>query len=320
MHKKISITLLLLLSLVFGGTRLLGVTSASNKDREVSKVSALSAEPKKSNGFWRVVKSPFKGLAKLFGAGRDDGKPRRMTEKDSERFESAGLVRLSDSSTPTAYASDPKTITAREHLSQGRKLLEAGRLNDAIAELSTSTSLDPKLSQAHSLLAVAYEQKGLSERSRESHARALKAARNDALALNNSGYSLYLRGDYRGANDHLKRAAKLAPNDSRILNNLGLAQCRLGKFDDAFKNFTRAGGEYNGRINTATLLERADREVDAVKHYEAARRLQPNSPVVLQRLAELYERGGRNSDAEIARRALANPDRLVAATTTIKEN
>ncbi len=135
MHKKIFITLLLLLSLVFGGTRLLGVTSASNKDREVSKVSALSAEPKKSNGFWRVVKSPFKSLAKLFGAGRDDGKPRRMTEKDSERFESAGLVRLSDSTMPTAYASDPKTITAREHLSQGRKLLEAGRLNDAIAEL-----------------------------------------------------------------------------------------------------------------------------------------------------------------------------------------
>jgi len=319
MHKKIFITLLLLSSIAFGGTRLLSVTSASTKDREVSKVSALSAEQKPPNGFWRVVKSPFKGLAKLFGAGRDDGKPRRMTEKDSVRFESAGLVRLSDSSTPTAYTSDPKTITAREHLSQGRKLLEAGRLNDAIAELSTSISLDPKLSQAHSLLAVAYDQKGLSERSRESHARALNAARNDALALNNSGYSLYLKGDYRGASDQLKRAVKLAPNDPRILNNLALAQCRLGKFSDAFKNFTRAGGEYIGRINTATLLERAGREVEAVKYYEAARRLQPNSPEVLQRLAVLYERGGRSNDAEVVRRALAHPDRLVAAT-TIKEN
>ena len=320
MHKKIFITLLLLSSLVFGETRLLGVTSVSANDREVSKVSTLNAEPKKSNSFWSAVKAPFKSLAKLFGAGRDDGKPRRMTEKDAERFESASVVRLNDSRTPTtAFASDPKAITAREHLSQGRKLLEAGQLNDAIAELSTATSLDPKLSQAHSLLAVAYEQKGLSERSKESHARALNAARNDALALNNSGYSLYLKGNYRGASDQLKRAAKLAANDPRILNNLALAQCRLGKFDDAFKNFTRAGGEYNGRINTATLLERAGREVEAVKHYEAARRLQPNSPAVLQRLAELYERGGRSSDAEIARRALAHPDRLVAAK-TIKGN
>ncbi len=184
---------------------------------------------------------------------------------------------------------------------------------------STATSLDPKLSQAHSLLAVAYERKGLSERSRASHTQALNGERDDALALNNSGYSLYLKGDYRGANDQLKRAAKLAPNDPRILNNLGLAQCRLGKFDNAFKNFTQAGGEYNGRINTATLLERAGREVEAVKHYEAARRLQPNSTVVLQRLAELYERGGRSRDAEIARLALAHPDPLVAAT-TIKGN
>jgi len=320
MHKNISITLLLLSSLVFGGTQLLGVTSASTNDREVSKVSALRVEPKKSNGFWSAVKSPFKSLAKLFGAGRDDGKPRRMTEKDAQKFESASVVRLNDSRTPTtAYAPDSKTITAREHLSQGKKLLEAGRLNDAIAELSTATSLDPKLSQAHSLLAVAYERKGLSERSRASHAQALGASRDDALALNNSGYSLYLKGDYRGANDQLKRAAKLAPNDPRILNNLGLAQCRLGKFDDAFKNFTRAGGEYNGRINTATLLERAGREVEAVKHYEEARRLQPNSTVALQRLAELYERGGRSRDAEIARSALAHPNPLVAAT-TIKEN
>ena len=41
-----------------------------------------------------------------------------------------------------------------------------GRINEAISELSTAASLDPKLTEAHNLLGVAYDKKGLA-RSRE---------------------------------------------------------------------------------------------------------------------------------------------------------
>jgi len=37
------------------------------------------------------------------------------------------------------------------------------------------------------------------------------------------------------------------------------------------------------------------RDDEAIKQYEAARKVQPNSAVVLQRLAELYRRNGRAS-------------------------
>jgi len=78
-------------------------------------------------------------------------------------------------------------------------------------------------------------------------------------------------GDYKGAADRLKKAAKLAPNDPRILNNLALAQTQLGKFDEAYQNFARAGGEVKGRLNIANQLELAGRSGEAMKQYEAAR-------------------------------------------------
>jgi hypothetical protein len=52
------------------------------------------------------------------------------------------------------------------------------------------------------------------------------------------------------------------------------------------------------------MLERAGREGEAIEHYEAARRVQPQSEFVLRRLSELYARGGHNDHAERIRRVL----------------
>ncbi|HEV2860805.1 MAG TPA: tetratricopeptide repeat protein [Pyrinomonadaceae bacterium] len=270
---------------------------------------AAEAPKKKGNRFMRMLKSPFKAVGKLIG-GKDEGgdsKLARMTEKDADRFESVGVVRVEDRTTERpAPAGEP--VTARDHLERGRQLLAEDRLNEAIASLSTATSLDPKLSQAHSLLAVAYDRKGLRERARDSYERAVNVNESDAQAMNNLGYSLYLNGNYRAAVERLKRAAKLAPGDSRILNNLALAQVHLGKYDDAYKNFARAGGELSGHTNLASLLIRIGRDDKAAEHLEAARRIEPSSANVLRQLADLYQRTGRADKAEEARQALATED------------
>ncbi|HKG14891.1 MAG TPA: tetratricopeptide repeat protein, partial [Pyrinomonadaceae bacterium] len=232
-----------------------------------------------------------------------------------EHCESAGVVRVEDRDNkrpaPPAEGGD-----ARDYLERGRALLEEGRLNDAIDQLSRAASLDPKLSQAHSLLAVAYDRKGLHGRAEDSYKRAVNVNDDDPQSLNNLGYSLYLNGNYRAAVDKLKRAARLAPADSRILNNLALAQVRLGKYDDAYRNFARAGGEFNGHSNLAALLVRMGREDRAVEHLEAARRLQPGSQNVLRQLADLYERAGRKDKADDARVALETADAQQAAVAT----
>jgi Flp pilus assembly protein TadD len=283
-------------------------------DTAANVVSASGAEagaatPKKRGGglFGKILKAPFRAVGKLIGRGDDDGKLARMTEKDAARFESTGVLRVEDRDHQRPEVKD-QGGDARDYLERGRALLEEGKLNEAIAELSRAASLDSKLTQAHSLLAVAYDRKGLHDRAEDSYRRAMDVDDRDPQALNNLGYSLYLSGNYRAAVDRLKKAARLAPGDARVLNNLALAQVRLGKYNDAYRNFARAEGEFNGHANVAALLIRSGREDKAVEHLEAARKLQPDSPNVLRQLADVYERTGRGDKANEARQTLAAID------------
>jgi len=265
---------------------------------------AGEAQPKKKGGnkVVKVITAPFKAFGRLFGR-KDENRLQRMTEKDAERFESVGVTRIEDARNQgiKRVSSDG---TAREHLEAGRAFLLEGRYNEAISELSLAASLDSKLTEAHNLLGVAYDKKGLGDHAKASFERAVKLEE-DAETLNNLGFSLYQNGNYRAAVDRLKRAAKLAPSDERILNNLGLAYCRLGKIDEAYKAFARATGPLTGNLNTAKMLERFGREDDAIRYYEAARGIDPNNTFALRRLADLYQRVGRAVEADSARAALA---------------
>ena len=258
---------------------------------------------KKGNKVVKVLAAPFKLLGRVFGGGGDDNKVSRMTEKDAERFESVGVTKIDDAR-HQGTKKDTSSASAREHLEAGREYLIEERYSEAISELSLAASIDPKLTEAHNLLGVAYDKKGFNDRARDSFERAVKMEE-DADTLNNLGFSLYQNGNYRAAIDRLKRAAKLAPTDERILNNLGLAYCRLGKIDEAYKAFSRATGPLNGNLNTAKMLERFGREDDAIRYYEAARTIDPNNTFALRRLADLYQRIGRTSESDAARSALA---------------
>ncbi|HEY0366239.1 MAG TPA: tetratricopeptide repeat protein, partial [Pyrinomonadaceae bacterium] len=262
-------------------------------------------QPKKKGGnkVGKVLAAPFKMFGRLFGGGDDTNKIHRMTEKDAERFETAGVTRIEDARNQSVKR-DTSQSSAKEHMEAGREYLLEGRYNEAISELSMAASIDPKLTEAHNLLGVAYDKKGFGDRARDSFERAVKMEE-DADTLNNLGFSLYQNGNYRAAVDRLKRAAKLAPQDERILNNLGLAYCRLGKIDDAYKAFARATGPLTGNLNTAKMLERFGREDDAIRYYEAARTIDPNNSFALRRLADLYQRVGRATDSEAARATLA---------------
>ncbi len=264
--------------------------------------SGEAPKKKKGNKVARIFAAPFKAFGKLFS--RHDDNKQRMSEKDSQGFTSVAVARVEDSrSVPSPKLA--AAASAREHLAAGRSHLLSGRINEAISDLSTAVSLDPKLSEAHNLLGVAYDKKGFGDHARSAYERAVKAEPEDAQTLNNLGFSLYQNGNYRAAVDRLKRAVKLAPTDERILNNLGLALCRLGKFDDAYKNFARAAGPLTGNLNTARMLERFGRDDDAIKYYESARRIDPANTQALRRLADLYKRTGNPTQSEIASNTLA---------------
>lgn len=299
MHKRTIIAIFIALMLTLAATAMWSAATFerdgdtdANVIEDSGAAAGTASDKKKGNKIVRAMAAPFKALGRLFGH-KHEQKLERMTEKDAANFESVGVARVNDSLSP-----EQKQLvsgSARDHLAAGRQLLKDGRTNEAIAELSTAVSLDSKLAEAHSLLGVAFDQKGLGERAKESYEKAVKFEPEDAQTLNNLGFSLYQNGNYRAAVDRLKRAAKLAPGDERILNNLALALCRIGKFEDAYKHFARAGGQLTGRINVATMLERLGRDDEAIKYYEAAHRIDPSNVIASRRLEALYQRTGRSA-------------------------
>jgi Tfp pilus assembly protein PilF len=316
MRIRTIIAVLIALVLLIAGTAMWSASTIerdgdpdANVIEDSGSVAGPATETKKGNKVARVL-APFKAFGKLFGH-KDKNKLERMTEKDAEKFESVGVARVDDA----RFVEQKKQLSAsaKEHLAAGREFLKAGRLNEAIGELSTAVSMDPKLGEAHSLLGVAYDQKGLRDRAKESYEKAVRAEPEDAQVLNNLGFSLYQSGNYRAAIDRLKRAVKLAPGDERILNNLALALCRIGKFDEAYKHFARATGELTGHLNTASMLERFGRDDDAIKHYEAVRRIDANNTVAARRLADLYHRTGRT--AQVSSPATSGSESAEAAIT-----
>lgn len=201
-------------------------------------------------------------------------------------------------------------------LSQGRALLENGYTNEAIAELSVAAVTGPDLVEAHNLLGLAHDRRGQHKRAQEFYERALSVAPQNARVLNNLGHSLYLDDRYSESLSRLKTAARLAPTDNAVANNLALVYGRLGKYEDAFKQFKRAGGEFYARTHTAALLATAGRDRDAIKHYEAARKLNPASSLVLRQLITLYVRTGQREKAEAAQRALEQTPAHTGAATS----
>lgn len=312
MWKRRLIAFIAAFVLTFGATAMWSAdTNERDGDADVNLLEDSGAEAGEShqkkkggNKVARVFAAPFKAFGKLF-KGKDDNKLRRMSEKDAAKFESVAVARTENNRSTSSEVRP--TRSAPEHLAAGRAFLISGRLNDAIAELSTAASLDPKLAEAHNLLGVAFDRKGLINLAKESYQRAVKADPNNAQILNNLGFSLYKNGNYRAAIDRLKRALKLAPQDERALNNLGLALCRIGKFDEAHENFTRAGGELKGSLNTGKMLDRLRRDDEAIKYYEKARRVDPDNTFALRRLADLYQRVGQVEKSRAARMALALP-------------
>jgi Flp pilus assembly protein TadD len=280
LKRSLIILLLITLFVVIAGpwrtTNSMLMTDAEIAALDAAEADAVEEGTKsdgRGNGFVRVLKAPFKAIGRLFGGKKDDNKFHRLTEKDVKQFKSTPSPRLINVTNVDNPAAETSVVNgdAKTHLERGRSFLNKGQVNDAIAELSKAASLDAKLAEAHSLLGVAYQFKGLPDRARREFEIAVKLDKNNPQILNNYGYLLYVTGEYKEALEQLSKAEKLAPKNARILNNLAMAQSQLGKYDDAYKNFVRAGGEVYGRLNIANRLQLAGRTDEAIKYFEAAK-------------------------------------------------
>jgi Flp pilus assembly protein TadD len=277
-----------------------------NLDEPDVETSAGEKPKKQGNSLGKALSAPFRALGSLFGGSKKNNQRlSQITDKDIAKFEGRQVTRVNDARTPTVPAASKSESSPADHLQRGRNFLKVGQLSEAIGELSLAASLDPKSGEAQTLLGVAYDRKGLRDRAQQAFEAALNSPDDQAMHLNNLGYWHYKNGNYEAAVKYLKRAAKAKPDDQRIWNNLGMAQCGAGRFDDGYKSFVHAIGEFQARLKVAAYLERQGLTKDAIKQLEKARKLKPDSTEVLAWLAALYDSAGRFDEAIDARAALS---------------
>jgi Flp pilus assembly protein TadD len=259
----------------------------------------------------------------IFGGSKKKKAVDKISDKDIKKFEGSEVTRVNDAKTPAVAPLTPNADTGiddrslAERIQRGRELLNAGQLNEAITELTTAATLDPKAGEVHMLLGVAYDRKGLGGRARDEFETAAHDPNNQAMHLNNLGFLLYRQGEYDDAIKNLKKAAKLNPDDPRIWNNLVLVQLAAENFDDAYKSSVHVLGEFDSRVKIADRLQWHGRTKDAIKQLEKALQIRPDSAAVLSLLASLYDGSDQKEKAQSARQALASLQ-TVANTSTQK--
>lgn len=166
------------------------------------------------------------------------------------------------SSTGQRPMSDREAAEANVNLGAG--YLRQGRLDLAIERLERAIELEPRLADAHSTLAIAFDQLG----------RPADAER------------------------HYARATQLEPDNAPAANSYAVFLCRNNRWRDAEPYFLRAANNVRyptpaAALTNAGVCARGVQDFDKAEQYlRAALERTPNFPDALTNLSELaYQRG-----------------------------
>lgn len=119
----------------------------------------------------------------------------------------------------------------------GRKLVAAGKVEQAIPILEAAERNGDRDWRVMSALGTAYDQTGLYQKARDQYALALKADPQNLVVMNNMAMSYALEGNLGQAETELRAADALPRSKTvpRIRQNLALVVGLQGRFDEATK-------------------------------------------------------------------------------------
>ena len=203
---------------------------------------------------------------------------------------------------------DPNAAAAISNL--GAALDGAGRPEEAARQFARALEIDPDNVRAHTNIGIALARSKRYEEAARHFERALELRPGDAQARSAYGGMLVETGDTEKALVHLRIALELTPESPDALNNYAGALARAGRYRESLAFFRKALEiEPNSAIlhfNYGRALAADGDLKSGLAHVEKAAELGGEEPLILERLAELYESAGRAADAlATARRALA---------------
>lgn len=161
------------------------------------------------------------------------------------RFVVSALV-LSACVTTDPEGDRVKSIASNEDAAQynmqlGVDYLQRGKLELAKDKLERALEQDPKLPQAHTAMALLYEQLGQADRADKHYRQALSLS-TDAAMHNNYGVFLCRQGKREKAEEHFLEAIgdRLYATPEAALTNLGFCLRQDGEFERAEEYFRQA--------------------------------------------------------------------------------
>jgi len=164
---------------------------------------------------------------------------------------------------------DAEVLTLR-----GIVFRERGLFADAEGDLKAALKIDPDSADAHAAIGILYDVQMRSEAEAE-HRKAVKLAPKNAAYLNNLGFSLYLRQQFKEAIGVYESAARLAPLSRKVRTNLGFACAAVGDLRRAAREFQMGGTEAEAKNNLGFAYERRGDMANAYDLYVEAVRLDP---------------------------------------------
>jgi protein O-mannosyl-transferase len=217
---------------------------------------------------------------------------------------------------------------ARPHVNLAVALLEAGRIEEAIAELDLALELDPRDHAAHlnlgsALLRLGQVEPAVALLERAVHLRA--GTKEEWRCRDALGRALFTRGDLEGAEREIRKALELNPRDGSV--HLGLANI-LGsenRTEEAIAHYREAArldsALQAAHVNLSALLL-AHEPTAALEHAREALALPPNSLEEQFNLAQALRALGRLDDAlaaftECIRIAPERPEAYAALARTV---
>ncbi|TMJ43496.1 MAG: tetratricopeptide repeat protein [Alphaproteobacteria bacterium] len=117
---------------------------------------------------------------------------------------------------------DPKFYPSDDYIRMGKVHFRNGDYGLAEQKFRKAVEVTPKDAEAWLGLAASYDQLRRFDLADNAYDKVLLLAHDNAVILNNAGYSQLLRGNIEGARRFLLRAYELDPNNPYIVNNLKL--------------------------------------------------------------------------------------------------
>ncbi len=232
-----------------------------------------------------------------------------------------------------AYAEVPKGHLSWPQAQLGRAsaLNEMGRVDDAIAVLTSAVQVHPDLPVLHAAIGDALRNEQRFAEATPHYDAAIALYETDRPGQWREyflrGITLERRGLWDAAEADFRKALELSPEQPSVLNYLGYSLVeKRQNLDEALDMIKRAVGARprDGFIRDSLgwVYYRLGRYVDAVEEMERAVELMPLEPVLNDHLGDTYWAVGRKREAEFQwRRALSfitddtdleelNPDRI----------